>query len=592
MKPTAHAYGETRAFAGQGADLHATGGVTIAAHATTSATAIAKAGGIGAISGGFLETDADAGGVVEAYIGQRSTSASSALTTVNAGGGTITLTADASMSSTAETHGFSGGIVTITDMKPDANVSGRTSAYVRDNVDIDAGTLTLSAGTSGDRTYYQATSTAFTFSIGLAGGGGVVPTAHTTGTIEAFLGAPAGITGVNGSDSLVDVSGTLTAEAWSTLGATAEARGTQAGAMEANLQNATATVGGTTRAYAGDGTDVQAGSLVINANGNATAGATTKSVSVTLGGLNGAFATATVSTKTDAYLGKNADATPNSVFVTVTLAGPATLTAGGTNIANATATGDTLAAADVSLLFPTASVNGATRAYVGPETSVTGSSLSATADSTSNSNAHADVASISFLLSVTLVHGTAQAARTTDAFVGQKSSLSLTGGAAFTAMSNTTPHVDTHTVSLSTIKVGIYDLTATSTTQKIFSATEMRFFPAEKMFCETKKIFFRRDPIFLGYEKIFSGTIPLFSFIEAILFIAEKINFAMKTHFCGTEKIFSAFDTSFFASEMIFSTSEKTAIANHYSSFVGCRDRMLCPYPVSKCSLAILPFSL
>ena len=84
----------------------------------------------------------------------------------------------------------------------------------------------------------------------------------------------------------------------------------------------------------------------------------------------------------------------------------------------------------------------------------------------------------------------------------------------------------------------------------------------------------------------------MFSFIEAILFIAEKINFAMKTHFCRTEKVFSAFDTSFFASEMIFSATEKTAIANHYSSFVGCRDRMLCPYPVSKCSLAILPFSL
>src|SRR5205809_223538 len=115
-----------------------------------------------------------------------------------------------------------------------------------------------------------------------------------------------------------------------------------------------------------------------------------------------------------------------------------------------------------------------------------------------------------------------------------------------------------------------------------FTATVTIFFVPENIVFDRKitisrtaksvsgsvKILFRRDPIFLGYEKIFSGTIPLFSFIEAILFIAEKINFAMKTHFCGTEKIFSAFDTSLFASEMIFSAPEKTAIANHYSSIL------------------------
>src|SRR4029077_18288677 len=99
---------------------------------------------------GFLQVDANAGGIIDAFIGQPADSgASTATTSLHVGGGAITVTAAGSITATGTADSTSGGLLTIGDFNPRANASGAARAYVRDNVDIMAGTLTVQAGTSG-----------------------------------------------------------------------------------------------------------------------------------------------------------------------------------------------------------------------------------------------------------------------------------------------------------------------------------------------------------------------------------------------------------------------------------------------------------
>ncbi len=59
-------------------------------------------------------------------------------------------------------------------------------------------------------------------------------------------------------------------------------------------------------------------------------------------------------------------------------------------------------------------------------------------------------------------------------------------------------------------------------------------------------------------EKIVSGRNPIFSFIEAIIFVEQKIIPETSTHFSGMEKIFFISDTSFFAADKMFFAVEIT----------------------------------
>src|SRR4029078_7784473 len=93
-----------------------------------------------------------------------------------------------------------------------------------------------------------------------------------------------------------------------------------------------------------------------------------------------------------AYLGKNADAGAGSV--SLHLSGPTTINATSNNTANAISTGAGVGLAAITLLHPSAHVNGATRIYVGPDTTLTASSVTGTADNTSLSNATAKVTAI------------------------------------------------------------------------------------------------------------------------------------------------------------------------------------------------------
>src|SRR6185503_15543940 len=343
--PTAEAKGETRAFVGEGANVTA-GALTITASGVIAATAIVWTGMASAIGGGLLQSIATAGGIVEAFIGARSVlppalpseSASTSTTTVNVGSGAITVTADADIRALAEAHSGSIGLLVIGVMLPTADASGITRAYVRDNVDIDAGALTVRAGHSGDRVQLDARSMAEVFTLSIAGGAGVTPEARVTGVTEAFIGAPGGVTGVNTDATKIQVTGAINVQAFANLYALSETKGTSIGAAAVNVLLPASLLRGITRAYAGDGADVDAGSLSIAANAIAVADATARGIAVSAVAFSFVDTNATVENSVEAYLGKSHDAASGPV-VAITLAGPATLSATSNNTANGLSTG-------------------------------------------------------------------------------------------------------------------------------------------------------------------------------------------------------------------------------------------------------------
>ena len=109
---------------------------------------------------------------------------------VTTGTNVIDIDADSNMTATSKIDGSGFGAIDINLYAPTATVDGKTRAYVRDGVTIDAHNLLLTAGESGARIPYKAE--AFT------GGGefsliGTIndlqPKALVTGTVEAFIGA-------------------------------------------------------------------------------------------------------------------------------------------------------------------------------------------------------------------------------------------------------------------------------------------------------------------------------------------------------------------------------------------------------------------
>src|SRR4029077_2817870 len=130
-----------------------------------------------------------------------------------------------------------------------------------------------------------------------------------------------------------------------------------------------------------------AGALNITADASLLSDAVTHAVTVGFASITGAQATSNVSAKTDAYLGKSAD-TIGGGTIHVDLTGPTTLAANSTATSNATAQGvGGGVLADINLLFPTATTNGATRVYIGPDTQLGADSVTGTADSHSFANA-------------------------------------------------------------------------------------------------------------------------------------------------------------------------------------------------------------
>ena len=211
LLPTATVAGVVRAYVGEGIDLNATSLEVIARAPIMNAIATGSAAGIsGFLSVNVIDARATVGGydldgnstidrfaTVEAFIGEQSAFGSGQLTDVNVGGGSVSVSANATMTTNATGNGTAASFVgAVNALLPDASTSGRVAAYVRDFVDIVAGSLTVKAGTALDPVDITATATAdsIALSFGLAGAG-VVPTATTLAIVEAYVGSQRPVVG-------------------------------------------------------------------------------------------------------------------------------------------------------------------------------------------------------------------------------------------------------------------------------------------------------------------------------------------------------------------------------------------------------------
>jgi hypothetical protein len=196
----------------------------------------------------------------------------------------------------------------------------------------------------------------------------------------------------------------------------------------------TAIAGGKTRAYAGNGIELHVSDLNLLADGDAKADAELLSVGVTGGvAVNGLKPTAITSNDVEAYVGRNDDATETTDVVVRVLGqdgvsrGTVDAVALGSTIADAETRGFAAAGiVGVSLATSVAAMEGKTRAYVGRYTDLTAGDVNLTATEVA-AQALSEVAStsVSGAVDVAVLTSEAYAARITETFVGDHSTVNL-----------------------------------------------------------------------------------------------------------------------------------------------------------------------
>ena len=377
MLPSATVSGVTRAYVGEGTNLDA-GTLDVTAAGVLQANATTKAIGIGLLgSAQGLRSEAIVTGVVESFVGAQATNTVGVLTDVDVSGAT-NVTADGTMKAIALANGLGASLTAaINIMLPSATDSGRTAAYVRDGVKLAAGSLQVRAGQLGTPVLNLAQATSNSLTGGLLGSGSLVKAdAVVNSTVEAYIGAPGTTTGGSASATIV-VDNAIVIGAYSDTQAIAKADGTGASAgLTISIMLPTADAAGITRAFVGQGVDITADSLDIDANGALDAKATSFVISV--GGLlsgTGAYASATVSGLVDAHLGSAAGAAPSSDVSVVNVTGAITIDADAAMTATPTLTAVSVGTISVSALFPTTFLRGIVRAYIGEGVNVDAGSV-------------------------------------------------------------------------------------------------------------------------------------------------------------------------------------------------------------------------
>ena len=449
MLPNADVMGITRAYVGEGVEIDA-GSLTITANAPAMlARASSFAVGIGGFGAGQgIESEAVVSGTVEAYIGANAADvATMSAPDIDVGTGAVIVGADALMRALAEASGLGlAGLLAIGVMLPMAKVTGRTRAYIRDGVNVDAGSLTVQAGTlddpgtpgdETDRVRYEAVATAKVVQVSIGGAGaGANAEASVDGTVEAFIGAPAGRTRGGLIGAVLDISGPVRVGALSDIDATATADGTGAAAgVSVTVMVPTAHASAVTRAYAGDGSNLKATTLTVRADGDAASTATTVAVAVSgLGAGTGATPTAITGSIVEAFVGERADTTrvtQADVQVRTTAGGRGTIDLDAVSRATALAEakGAAISGIAVNVIIPSAKLTGRTSAYIGPRTNVYAGAVTVDADELIAKATAKAMGGTVGLGAVTDMTSLAVASRATEAFVGHHASLDLGGSA-------------------------------------------------------------------------------------------------------------------------------------------------------------------
>ncbi|MDX2378988.1 MAG: hypothetical protein QNM02_04430, partial [Acidimicrobiia bacterium] len=408
----------------------------------------------------------------------RSIDASNVTTDVDVNGGSIQILIDTTITATASADSIGiAGLVSLSALAPTAYVNAYAGSYVRDGVNVDAGSLTIKAGIVSDRVIFTATATGDAVNLSaLASGALVISEAIVGGEVAAFVGAASGRVRGGVVGAVLDVSGPITITAASDMDAITTVHSTSVAAIAINALTPTAWATGATRAYAGDGTNVKTTKLTILADSDVRANATTLSFAIGLGAGNGAGAEAVVASLTEAFVGERSDTLRTTqatvdVFTTTGARGTIDVDAVSRNVAHAQ--NDGVAAGlgvAVTVMTPIAKLAGSTSAYIGPRTTLYAGTVTldaiepvATAEATTTGATVGTVA-------VTVLIADAKLSRTTEAFVGHHAILDL-GGSSLTATAKSLSALSTANASGGSggiVDVGTFKATAFLGSDTIF----------------------------------------------------------------------------------------------------------------------------
>ncbi|MBW2710096.1 MAG: hypothetical protein JRD04_12720, partial [Deltaproteobacteria bacterium] len=358
---------------------------------------------------------------------------------INVGSGQITVQADAVMTAISDIDGGGFGALKITLFEPTAKVDGATRAYVRDGVDIDAGNLSIQAGKDGNRIDFIADASTSNGSFSLIGTyEDLQPTATVSAVVEAFVGASTDTVG--GGNPTADIVLTnvskMVIQAWGNFDADATVKsGGGSLGVKVNSFSPLADAGGATRAFINDGADLGSLDLRLLADGYARADAVVESISLSgVADISILSPIAKVTSLTETYAGRNVDEITNDAAII--WVGNIDADARSKTIANSTAEGfGFTAGVKFGKTTVISDASGATRAYVGKNTTLNAGSIDLRAeelDLTLVDDGVEAMANSSLgdfgaggIAQISLLDATATASRETEAFVGNNSFLNL-----------------------------------------------------------------------------------------------------------------------------------------------------------------------
>ena len=263
-----------------------------------------------------------------------------------------------------------------------AFIGGATVTTVGQDINVNA--------ESGNNITGQAVATALSVSIGGAGAGGNSSSEDDT-TTSAYVGAGSSIATLQAVKNGASRYGALNIATNAGGMVSAETDGGAGGLVAIGAFLASATVGGGTASYFGNGVSLAVGNLAVKATGSRQASSTTIAAGIGIAGGQGTNATTTMSDNVEAYLGTQASAAPATSESTYALNGSLQVSAISTDTGNSLAGAGLGGGFAISGNTASSTVNPTVRAYVSDNINVTtpanqNVTVSASATNTSKSD--------------------------------------------------------------------------------------------------------------------------------------------------------------------------------------------------------------
>ena len=353
-----------------GLEVKATETSSISAVAVAAAAAVAIGDGLAAAGAGVQSVNAISN-AVEAYI-------LDSANVLSAGALNVLSSDTASISAIILSVAISAGMIGISVgvLVADNKISDTISAYIKGSTVTAQGADIIVSATSTPSITTASVAAAFSLALGGAAAG-----ASSVLTIETITEAYIDGSTLHAVGHVVQVHSTSTSVAKPTVASAA------VGALAIATLSSESYVNGTTRAYTGGVSTIDATTLDIHATDTNTS--TSKSILVGGGAITGTGATSksVISRDTKAYIADGAHITAGSAGITLKA-----------ETASNSADGEIVSVAvggfDISIVFNTVDAGGTTSAFIGASTDVTAASFTATALANNTSHGQVDLVGV------------------------------------------------------------------------------------------------------------------------------------------------------------------------------------------------------